>query len=69
VDERDLREIYLPHFEASIREGHAFFAMCAYNRFRGQACCASPFLLDKVLRKEWGFDGYIVSDCGAISDI
>jgi beta-glucosidase len=69
VDERDLRETYLPHFEASIKEGHAFSVMCAYNRFRGEACCASTFLLERILRNEWGFGGYIVSDCGAISDI
>jgi beta-glucosidase len=69
VDERDLRETYLPHFEANIKEGHALSVMCAYNRFRGEACCANTFLLERVLRNEWGFGGYIVSDCGAISDI
>ncbi|MGA2262222.1 MAG: glycoside hydrolase family 3 N-terminal domain-containing protein, partial [Acidobacteriota bacterium] len=69
IDERDLRESYLPQFEASIKEGHAFSVMCAYNRFEGDACCGSPLLLDKILRQEWGFIGYVVSDCGAIGDI
>lgn len=69
VDERDLRESYLPHFEASIREGGAFSVMCAYNRTLGDACCGSPLLLEKILRQEWGFAGYVVSDCGAITDI
>jgi beta-glucosidase len=69
ISERDLRESYLPHFEASIIEGHAFSVMCAYNRFEGDACCGSPLLLEKILREEWGFAGYVVSDCGAIDDI
>ena len=69
VDERDLRETYLPHFEACVKEGGAFSIMCAYNRFRDKACCGSPFLLTRILRLEWGFEGYVVSDCGAIYDI
>ena len=68
VDERDLRESYLPHFEACVRAG-AFSVMCAYNRFLGDACCGSPRLLTEILRNEWGFKGYVVSDCGAIQDI
>lgn len=69
VDERDLRETYLPAFEACVREGHAFSVMGAYNRTNGEPCCASPTLLEKILRQEWGFEGYVVSDCGAIRDI
>ena len=69
IDERDLRETYLPQFEAAIKEGGAFSAMCAYNRVDGEAACASPRLLARILRKEWGFAGYVVSDCGAIGDI
>jgi beta-glucosidase len=69
TDERDLRETYLPQFEMGIREGKAYSAMCAYNRFQGEACCGSNHLLVKILRNEWGFDGYVVSDCGAIYDI
>jgi len=67
--ERDLYETYLPAFEALIREGKAFSLMGAYNRFWNQPCCASDLLLDEILRKKWGFNGYVVSDCGAIWDI
>ncbi|MGB8645552.1 MAG: glycoside hydrolase family 3 C-terminal domain-containing protein [Anaerolineae bacterium] len=69
VSERDLRETYLPAFEACVREAQAYSIMGAYNRVNGEACCASPVLLEKILRAEWGFDGYVVSDCGAIADI
>jgi beta-glucosidase len=69
VSERDLRETYLPAFEACIVEGKAASVMGAYNRVNGEPCCASPTLLQTILRQEWGFDGYIVSDCGAIYDI
>ena len=69
VDERDLRETYLPHFEAAIREGGAYSVMCAYNSVDGQPACANTRLLSDILRKEWGFKGYVVSDCGAIGDI
>jgi len=69
TDERDLRETYLPQFEMGIKEGKAYSVMCAYNRYKGEACCGSEALLNGILRDEWGFDGYIVSDCGAISDI
>jgi beta-glucosidase len=69
VDERDLRETYLPHFEACVKEAGAHSIMGAYNRTNGEACCASPTLLEKILREEWGFDGYVVSDCAAIYDI
>jgi beta-glucosidase len=69
VDERDLRETYLPAFRATIVEADAQSVMCAYNRFRGGACCASDELLGQILRDEWGFTGYVVSDCWAIMDI
>ncbi|MBN1811617.1 MAG: glycoside hydrolase family 3 C-terminal domain-containing protein [Anaerolineae bacterium] len=69
VDERDLRETYLPHFEACVKEAGAYSIMGAYNRTNGEACCASLTLLEKILREEWGFDGYVVSDCAAIYDI
>ena len=67
--ERDLRESYLPHFEAGIREGGAYSLMCAYNRVDGKPACGSDMLLQQILRKEWQFPGYVVSDCGAINDI
>src|SRR6266571_3200990 len=69
VSERDLRESYLPHFAAGIREGGAYSLMCAYNRVLGSPACESDVLLKDILRGEWGFSGYVVSDCGAINDI
>ncbi len=69
ADKRDLFQTYLPAFEACVSEGGAFSIMCAYNRYLGDACCAHPLLLQKVLREEWGFEGYVVSDCRAIRDI
>jgi beta-glucosidase len=67
--ERDERETYLPAFRATVMEGRAASVMCAYNRTNGEPCCANTHLLGQILRNEWGFDGYVVSDCGAIDDI
>jgi beta-glucosidase len=67
--ERDLNETYLPAFRAAIMEGKADSVMCAYNAVDGVPACANTDLLVKHLREEWGFQGYIVSDCGAINDI
>ncbi|MBN1985326.1 MAG: glycoside hydrolase family 3 C-terminal domain-containing protein [Prolixibacteraceae bacterium] len=67
VSERDLRETYLPAFRTLVVEGDVYSVMGAYNQFRGHPCCANP-ILNTILRKEWGFDGYVVSDCWAISD-
>ncbi|MGB3468147.1 MAG: glycoside hydrolase family 3 C-terminal domain-containing protein [Cyclobacteriaceae bacterium] len=64
----DLMETYLPAFEAAVKEANVQSVMCAYNRFRDEACCGSNILLDSILRQEWGFDGYVVSDCWAIND-
>ncbi len=69
TNNRDLYMTYLPAFEACIKEGGAFSIMCAYNRYLGDACCGSTKLLRDILRKDWGFEGYVVSDCGAIYDI
>ena len=69
VDGRDLWETYLPAFEACVVEAGAVSVMGAYNRTNGEPCCASPTLLGEILRAKWGFDGYVVSDCGAIEDI
>jgi beta-glucosidase len=69
INERDFRDTYLPQFEMGVREGKAYSAMCAYNRLNGEACCGSSHLLTDILRNEWGFKGYIVSDCEAITDI
>ncbi|MBM7582102.1 beta-glucosidase [Caldicoprobacter guelmensis] len=69
VSQKDLRETYLPAFKECVKEGKAESIMGAYNRTNGEPCCASPTLLQKILREEWGFEGYVVSDCGAIDDI
>ncbi len=66
--ERDFYEVYLPQFEAAVREGHVGAVMGAYNRIYGTPCCGSPLLLSNLLRGQWGFKGHVVSDCGAISD-
>ena len=66
---RDMAETYLPAFRAAVQEGHVHSVMGAYNRVNGKAACASDELLQKTLREEWGFDGYVVSDCGAIEDV
>ncbi len=69
ASEEDMRRTYLPAFQACVQEAKAESVMGAYNRTNGEPCCASPTLLEKILRQEWGFEGYVVSDCGAISDI
>lgn len=69
VSDRDLAETYLPAFEACIKEGQAASIMTAYNRLNGIPCSAHAGLLEELLRKKWGFDGYVVSDCGAVDDI
>ena len=69
VSQRDLQMTYLPAFQACITEAKAYSIMGAYNQVNGEPCCASPTLLKKILRGEWAFEGYVVSDCGAIDDI
>jgi len=66
IDERTLREIYLPAFEASVKEGHVGSLMGAYNSVNGAYCCENDFLLNKVLKSEWGFTGFVTSDFGAV---
>ncbi len=67
--ERDFYEAYLPQFETVVRQGHVAGVMGAYNSVFGVPACASTLLLDDLLRKKWGFEGYVVSDCDAIGDI
>jgi beta-glucosidase len=69
VPERDFYETYLPHFEAAVREGHVGTVMGAYNSVYGEPATSSTLLLTDLLRKQWGFQGHVVSDCGAIYDI
>ena len=69
VSVKDLRETYLPAFHACITEAKAHSIMSAYNRTNGEACSASQLLLVDILRKEWSFEGFVVSDCWAIRDL
>ena len=69
IPERQLREYYFPAFKAAITEGNVESVMGAYNALNGTPACANPWLLTDVLRNDWGFEGFVVSDCGAISDL
>lgn len=69
VSEYDLHETYLPAFKMAVQQATVQSLMCAYNSLRDKACCSNNPLLEDILRIEWGFKGYVVSDCWAISDI
>jgi beta-glucosidase len=69
VSKKDMMETYLPAFRECVKEAGAYSVMGAYTRTNGEPCCASPTLIGEILRGEWGFKGYFVSDCGAIDDI
>lgn len=68
VDERTLREIYLASFEKAVKEGKPWTVMCAYNKVNGEYCSENIYLLKDVLKEEWGFEGFVVSDWGAVND-
>ncbi len=68
VDERTLREIYLPAFETAVKKGRPWTVMCAYNKLNGAYCSEHRVLLTDILKREWGFDGFVVSDWGAVHD-
>lgn len=68
VDERTLHEIYLPAFEAAVKEGKTRGIMCAYNAVNGTFCAENKELLTDILRKDWGYDGFVVTDWGAVKD-
>lgn len=68
INPRDLWETYLPAFKDLVQKTKVKEVMCAYNRYEGDPCCGSDRLLMQILREEWGFDGIVVSDCGAIRD-
>jgi beta-glucosidase len=65
IDDRTEHEIYLPHFEASVKQGHAGTVMCAYPKINGTYNCEKDHLISDVLRGQWGFDGFVQSDFGA----
>jgi beta-glucosidase len=65
VDERTLREIYLPHFEAAVKEGGAASVMCSYPRINGEYACENQHLLEDVLKRDWAFRGFVLTDYGA----
>ncbi|WP_246240609.1 glycoside hydrolase family 3 C-terminal domain-containing protein [Anaerocolumna sedimenticola] len=68
VDERTLQEIYFPAFKAAVQKGKAAAVMGAYNKLNGSYCCHNDYLLNEVLRKDWGFDGFVISDWGGVKD-
>lgn len=68
VDDRALYEIYLPAFKAAVQEGGAWAIMGSYNKYKGQHCCHNQYLLNDILKRDWGFDGVVVSDWGGVHD-
>jgi beta-glucosidase len=68
IDERTLREIYLASFEKAVREGKPWAVMAAYNRVNGEYCSENKYLLNDILRGEWGFEGIVISDWGAVNE-
>ncbi len=66
---RDLQETYLPAFEACVRDALAASIMCSYNAVNGVPACANVDLLQHTLREEWGFKGFVVSDCAAVQSV
>ena len=68
VDERTLREIYLPAFETAVNKSQPYTVMCSYNKINGTYSSENPWLLTEVLRDEWGFEGYVMSDWGAVNE-
>lgn len=66
---QDLWETYLPAFKMLAQKGKVYSFMCAYNKLYGEPCCSNPFLLSDILRKQWGFKGFIATDCGAVYDM
>ena len=69
VSKHDMEDTYLPAFRAAVVDGHAGSVMCAYNAINGEPACTNQFLLQHTLRGAWQFQGYVVSDCGAVHDI
>lgn len=68
IDERTLREIYLASFEGAVKQGKPWTIMCSYNKVNGEFASENSYLLNKVLRDDWGYEGFVVSDWGAVND-
>ena len=68
VDDRALNEIYLPAFKAAVQEGGAWAVMGAYNKYKGEHCCHNQYLLNDILKRDWAFDGVVISDWGGVHD-
>jgi len=68
VSDRALYELYLPAFKAAVQQGGAWSIMGAYNKYKGQHCCHNEWLLNRILKQDWGFDGVVVSDWGGVHD-
>ena len=68
IDERTLREIYLSNFEGAVKEGKPWTVMCSYNRVNGILASENKYLLTDILKEEWGFEGFVVSDWGAVDE-
>ncbi|WP_321333950.1 glycoside hydrolase family 3 C-terminal domain-containing protein [uncultured Bacteroides sp.] len=68
VDDRALHEIYLPAFKAAVEQGHAWAIMGSYNQYKGEHCCHNQYLLNDILKGDWGFDGVVISDWGGVHD-
>lgn len=66
---KDLHETYLPAFKMLVQDANVYSVMCAYNRLYNEPCCSNPFLLSELLRKKWGFNGFVATDCGAVYDM
>ena len=69
VSDNDFWETYTPAFKSAVKNAGVYSLMCACNAFRGEPCCSNDYLMNDLLRKRWGFKGFIVTDCGAVSNI
>lgn len=68
-NDNDFWETYTPAFKSAVRNANVYSLMCAYNAYKGEPCCSNDYLMNDLLRRQWGFKGFIVTDCGAVSNI